>query len=79
MHPAQFSIAPANSVDDRIYRVTDHTIDTSNAGIDHHFRDLICCCFCHGSPPYVVVLGFSQILRRFEVIDDVCLGIAHFL
>jgi len=45
MHPAQFSIAPANSVDDRIYRITDHSIDALNAGFDHHFSDLICCCF----------------------------------
>jgi hypothetical protein len=50
MHPAQFSIAPANSVDDRVYRIADHSIDALNTGIDHHFRDLIRRCFCHNVP-----------------------------
>ena len=66
MHPAQFSIAPANGVDDRIDRIPDHSIDALNTGINHHFRDLIRCCLCHGgTPPYVVVfrLLFPQILR----------------
>ncbi len=48
----KFSIGSANRVDDRIYRITDHSINALNASINHHLRDLISCCFWHRYFPF---------------------------